>query len=144
MLLSVAWYHDADYDQTSMGLPYSISHSYVIMVKLRQRHLKYTWRNICNTSTTSLGIRRDCVFFYQGNTDETQSHTHRHEALCVCDLWQTVPGQTDVGRTRGHSFAGMIQQYITLITNIIIIILLMSPLLGHRPSLWITHKENGP
>jgi hypothetical protein len=27
---------------------------------------------------------------------------------------------------------------------IIIISLLMSPLLGHRPSLWITHKENGP
>jgi hypothetical protein len=26
---------------------------------------------------------------------------------------------------------------------IIIISLLMSPLLGHRPSLWITHKENG-
>jgi hypothetical protein len=26
----------------------------------------------------------------------------------------------------------------------IIISLLMSPLLGHRPSLWITHKENGP
>jgi hypothetical protein len=25
----------------------------------------------------------------------------------------------------------------------IIISLLMSPLLGHRPSLWITHKENG-
>jgi hypothetical protein len=25
-----------------------------------------------------------------------------------------------------------------------IISLLMSPLLGHRPSLWITHKENGP
>jgi hypothetical protein len=22
--------------------------------------------------------------------------------------------------------------------------LLMSPLLAHRPSLWITHKENGP
>jgi hypothetical protein len=28
--------------------------------------------------------------------------------------------------------------------NIIIIGLLMSPLLGHRPSLWITHNENGP
>jgi hypothetical protein len=27
---------------------------------------------------------------------------------------------------------------------IIIISLLMSQLLGHRPSLWITHKENGP
>jgi hypothetical protein len=27
---------------------------------------------------------------------------------------------------------------------IIIINLLMSLLLGHRPSLWITHKENGP
>jgi hypothetical protein len=27
---------------------------------------------------------------------------------------------------------------------IIIISLLMSLLLGHRPSLWITHKENGP
>jgi hypothetical protein len=27
---------------------------------------------------------------------------------------------------------------------IVIISLLMSPLLGHRPSLWITHKENGP
>jgi hypothetical protein len=27
---------------------------------------------------------------------------------------------------------------------IIIISLLLSPLLGHRPSLWITHKENGP
>jgi hypothetical protein len=27
---------------------------------------------------------------------------------------------------------------------IIIIRLLMFPLLGHRPSLWITHKENGP
>jgi hypothetical protein len=27
---------------------------------------------------------------------------------------------------------------------IIIISLLMSPLLGHRPSLWITHKENRP
>jgi hypothetical protein len=26
----------------------------------------------------------------------------------------------------------------------IIISLLMSPLLRHRPSLWITHKENGP
>jgi hypothetical protein len=26
----------------------------------------------------------------------------------------------------------------------IIISLLMSPLLGHSPSLWITHKENGP
>jgi hypothetical protein len=25
----------------------------------------------------------------------------------------------------------------------IIISLLMSPLLGHKPSLWITHKENG-
>jgi hypothetical protein len=31
------------------------------------------------------------------------------------------------------------------ITYIIIITRsLMSPLLGHRPSLWITHKENGP
>jgi hypothetical protein len=28
--------------------------------------------------------------------------------------------------------------------NFIIISLLMFPLLGHRPSLWITHKENGP
>jgi hypothetical protein len=27
---------------------------------------------------------------------------------------------------------------------IIIISLLMSPLLGHRPSLWVRHKENGP
>jgi hypothetical protein len=27
---------------------------------------------------------------------------------------------------------------------IIIISLLMSPLLGHRPYFWITHKENGP
>jgi hypothetical protein len=27
---------------------------------------------------------------------------------------------------------------------IIIISLLMSPLLRHRPSLWIIHKENGP
>jgi hypothetical protein len=27
---------------------------------------------------------------------------------------------------------------------IIIISPLMSPLLGHTPSLWITHKENGP
>jgi hypothetical protein len=27
---------------------------------------------------------------------------------------------------------------------IIIISLLMSPLLGHRYSLWISHKENGP
>jgi hypothetical protein len=27
---------------------------------------------------------------------------------------------------------------------IIIISLLMSPLLEHRPSLWIIHKENGP
>jgi hypothetical protein len=26
----------------------------------------------------------------------------------------------------------------------IIISLIMSPLLGHRPSLWITHKKNGP
>jgi hypothetical protein len=26
----------------------------------------------------------------------------------------------------------------------IIVSLLMSPLLGHRPILWITHKENGP
>jgi hypothetical protein len=26
---------------------------------------------------------------------------------------------------------------------VIIISLLMSPLLGYRPSLWITHKENG-
>jgi hypothetical protein len=31
-----------------------------------------------------------------------------------------------------------------IIIIIIIIILLMPPLLGHRPSLWITHKENGP
>jgi hypothetical protein len=28
--------------------------------------------------------------------------------------------------------------------DIIIISLLMSPLLGHRPSLWITYKESGP
>jgi hypothetical protein len=28
-----------------------------------------------------------------------------------------------------------------LFWHIIIISLLMSPLLGHRPSLWITHKE---
>jgi hypothetical protein len=27
---------------------------------------------------------------------------------------------------------------------IIVISLLMPPLLRHRPSLWITHKENGP
>jgi hypothetical protein len=26
----------------------------------------------------------------------------------------------------------------------LIISLLMSPLLGHRPFLWIAHKENGP
>jgi uncharacterized membrane protein YagU involved in acid resistance len=31
-----------------------------------------------------------------------------------------------------------------IIIIIIIISLLMSPLLGHRPSLWITYKENGP
>jgi hypothetical protein len=31
-----------------------------------------------------------------------------------------------------------------LIIIIIIVSLLMSPLLGHRPSSWITHKENGP
>jgi ABC-type microcin C transport system permease subunit YejE len=29
----------------------------------------------------------------------------------------------------------------TLFIIIIIISLVMSPLLGHRPSLWITHKE---
>jgi hypothetical protein len=28
--------------------------------------------------------------------------------------------------------------------DFIVISLLMSPLLDHRPSLWITHKENGP
>jgi hypothetical protein len=28
--------------------------------------------------------------------------------------------------------------------NFIIISLLICPLLGHRPSIWITHKENGP
>jgi hypothetical protein len=32
----------------------------------------------------------------------------------------------------------------TLHYIIIMISLLMSPLLGHMPSLWITHKENGP
>jgi hypothetical protein len=31
-----------------------------------------------------------------------------------------------------------------LIVNNIIISLIMSTLLGHRPSSWITHKENGP
>jgi hypothetical protein len=31
-----------------------------------------------------------------------------------------------------------------LMKVIIIISLLMPPLLGHRPSLWITYKENGP
>jgi hypothetical protein len=31
-----------------------------------------------------------------------------------------------------------------IIIIIIIISLLISPLLGHRPSLWITHKENEP
>jgi hypothetical protein len=31
----------------------------------------------------------------------------------------------------------------TCLVNIIIS-LLKSPLLGHRPSLWITHKENQP
>jgi hypothetical protein len=30
------------------------------------------------------------------------------------------------------------------ISVIIIISLLMSPMLGHRPSLWNTHKESGP
>jgi hypothetical protein len=30
------------------------------------------------------------------------------------------------------------------VSDLVIISLLMSPLLGHRPSLWITHKENGP
>jgi preprotein translocase subunit Sec63 len=33
-------------------------------------------------------------------------------------------------------------RFIIIIIIIIIISLLMSPLLGHRPSLWITHKEN--
>jgi hypothetical protein len=32
----------------------------------------------------------------------------------------------------------------TVIIIIIIISLLMSTLLGYRPPLWITHKENGP
>jgi hypothetical protein len=31
-----------------------------------------------------------------------------------------------------------------MVPFIIIISILMSPLLEHRPSLWITHKENGP
>jgi hypothetical protein len=43
------------------------------------------------------------------------------------------------------SFPTLILLLLTVLYNVIIIIsLLMSPLLGHRPSLWITHKENGP
>jgi hypothetical protein len=38
------------------------------------------------------------------------------------------------GRTQIGEFLNII---------IIFISLLISPLLGHRPSLWITHKENG-
>jgi hypothetical protein len=38
-------------------------------------------------------------------------------------------------------FYSMVFRNISLL--IIIISLLMSPLLGHRPSLWITHKGNG-
>jgi hypothetical protein len=34
--------------------------------------------------------------------------------------------------------------YLEITFIISIISLLISPLLGHRPSLWITHKENGP
>jgi hypothetical protein len=35
-------------------------------------------------------------------------------------------------------------QYKLCYNTIIIIGLLTSPLLGHRPSLWIPHEENGP
>jgi hypothetical protein len=35
-------------------------------------------------------------------------------------------------------------EYCKFFVIFIIISLLMSPLLGHKPSLWITHKENGP
>jgi hypothetical protein len=42
------------------------------------------------------------------------------------------------------TYAIIIINIIIIIIIIIIISLLMSPLLGHRPSLWITQKENGP
>jgi hypothetical protein len=41
----------------------------------------------------------------------------------------------------------LIRIYVSLSLRLelyLIINLLMSPLLGHRPTLWITHKENGP
>jgi hypothetical protein len=36
------------------------------------------------------------------------------------------------------------ERHLNMRVIIVLISLLMSPLLGHRPSLWITYKENGP
>jgi hypothetical protein len=50
-----------------------------------------------------------------------------------------------MGAIEGHNFTYIENSCLSSsLEQIIIISELMSPLLGHRPSLWITHKKIGP
>jgi hypothetical protein len=57
----------------------------------------------------------------------------------IVDYWTILVYTVTLTYSRKLKFA-----FIKICTIIIIISLLMSPLVGHRPSLWITRKENRP
>jgi hypothetical protein len=83
-----------------------------------------------------------CQEKHETNKSNVWARSSRLEILAI--------NSTLYATDRLHFFLGyLILKFITIITIttiiiIIIISLLMSPLLGHRPCLWITHKENGP
>jgi hypothetical protein len=71
------------------------------------------------------------------------------EPIVVCS--QSISGVFAVGllivvQSTAHQTInfGLLMALIPRTLALIINSLLMSPLLGHRPSLWITHKENKP
>jgi hypothetical protein len=48
------------------------------------------------------------------------------------------------GASAAHALLPILRMHASLSYVVIIISLLMSSLLGHRPALWIKHKNNGP
>jgi hypothetical protein len=64
---------------------------------------------------------------------------HHHHQPINSSLWLT---HKEKGQTH-HAGPVRIGRWICNFKNIIIISLSMSPLLGYRPTLWITHKVNG-
>jgi hypothetical protein len=113
---------------------------------------EWTMRTCCaDPKLTGIRAERRSILFHFGLLSKKWFNV-----IIIRWLGSLVVGGPDY-ETRGDGFKSRIsiqiqvsrgfwdeQSWLFIYVIIIIISLLMSPLLGHRPSLWITHKEIEP